>query len=321
MDGGADLDDHTFAHSGPDQGLADALLRALSRPVALSQDRLALSQERLALSQNRRSVAQALVYYGRTAEARRKRKRSSDLLCDKDEIGRRFLVALRLANGCYGWSTSWAREHYPDRCSTQDATKSFLRQARRYAKCVEGVTASSQAVVKASSRAVVKASSQAFPSRRASSQALVAASCTPCTCSFETKTEAWLWRAWHHEITRVGGRALRLVRRFHFECEGEVAEWIAPKCGSWHCARLSAIACREEGVRPIAATRGLELASDQQHLAEEMAAASWYFMANSESALQGQQGHRKEEVAHFLEQCPPSPILASPIGTHGRISL
>ena len=186
MDGGADLDDHTFAHSGPDQGLADALLRALSRPVALSQERLASSQERLALSQNRlalrqdrRSLAQALVDYGRTAEAPRKRKRSSDLLCDKDEIGRRFLVARRLANGCYGWSTSWAREHYPDRCSTQDAMKSFLRQARRYAKCVEGVSASSQAVVKASSRAVVKASSQAFPSRRASSQALVAASCTP----------------------------------------------------------------------------------------------------------------------------------------------
>ena len=83
MDGGSDLDDHIFAHSGPDQGLADAMLRALSRPVALSQERLALSQERLAssqerlalsqnrlaLRQDRRSLAQALVDYGRTAEA------------------------------------------------------------------------------------------------------------------------------------------------------------------------------------------------------------------------------------------------------------
>jgi hypothetical protein len=183
MDGGADLDDHTFAHSGPDQGLADALLRALSRPMALSEERLACTtggfEPRALGRHDRRSRAQALVDYGRTAEAPGKRKRSSDLLCDKDEIGRKFLVARRLANGCYGWSTSWAREHYPDRCSTPEAMKSFLRQARRYAKCVEGVSASSQSVVKASSPAVVKASSQAFPSRRASSQALVAASCTP----------------------------------------------------------------------------------------------------------------------------------------------
>ena len=116
-----------FAHEGPDVCPGDACFRALSgRRGAASSQGLALSHEVV----RRQTIDDMLVD---TQARKEKRKRTTDLLSVKEDIGRKFLVAKRLSEGKQGWAQEWARGQFPQRCTSDQEMRNFLRKARKYA--------------------------------------------------------------------------------------------------------------------------------------------------------------------------------------------
>ena len=108
-----------FAHEGPDVCPGDACFRALSgRRGAASSQGLALSHEVV----RRQTIDDMLV----DTQARKvKRKRTTDLLSVKEDIGRKFLVAKRLSEGKQGWAQEWARGQFPQRCTSDQEMHFF----------------------------------------------------------------------------------------------------------------------------------------------------------------------------------------------------
>ena len=101
---------HVFEHDGPQLKGGDALLRALSGRSASS------SCSALAASQARQS---ATALMASSVEQSRGAKRHYDLLTTKEQIGRQYAVARRLAAGQRGYLSEWAKQNYPERCLTE----------------------------------------------------------------------------------------------------------------------------------------------------------------------------------------------------------
>ena len=62
------------------------------------------------------------------------RQRQSTMLSVKEDLGRQYLVARRLAGDRRDWAQAWAREHHADRFRGQHELNNFLQCVRRYAR-------------------------------------------------------------------------------------------------------------------------------------------------------------------------------------------
>ena len=69
-----------------------------------------------------------------SVEQSRGTKRHYDFLTTKEQIGRQYAVARRLAEGEKGYLCEWAKQNYPERCLTELNLQCFLRKARTYAR-------------------------------------------------------------------------------------------------------------------------------------------------------------------------------------------
>ena len=118
------MGDSVFAHAGPDCVAGDALLRALTSKSQARQCAVSV----LAASQARQCAASLL------SSSVQQRTRHYDLLVTKEQIGRQYAVARRMAQGQRGYLTAWAKTTFPDRTLTAQGLQCFLRKARAYAR-------------------------------------------------------------------------------------------------------------------------------------------------------------------------------------------
>ena len=123
-----DAESQVFAHEGSQCCGGDALLRALAVREGSSSS---VACSALAASQARQSAAALMAW---SVEQSRSTKRHYDLLTTKEQIGRQYAVARRLAAGEKGYLCEWAKQNYPERCLTELNLQCFLRKARTYAR-------------------------------------------------------------------------------------------------------------------------------------------------------------------------------------------
>ena len=124
----SDDEGHVFEHEGPQCRGGDALLRALAGRSASSSS---VACSALAASQSRHSAAALMAS---SVQQRQGTKRHCDLLITKEQIGRQYAVARRLSAGEKGYLSEWAKQNFPERCSTEHNLQCFLRKARTYAR-------------------------------------------------------------------------------------------------------------------------------------------------------------------------------------------